>query len=281
VSTLLEFVRRPAPEPWVAAPGIPWSDPGFSERMLREHLSQDHDRASRREAIVDAHVVWMHETLLDGNASRVLDLGCGPGLYTSRLARLGHKCVGIDFSPASIAHAERTAREAELSCTYRCEDLHTADFDQDYDLVMLIFGELNAFAPDDARALLANAHRALRADGVLLLEVHTADSVRSAGTRPPFWYSAEQGLFSDRPHVLLQEHAWLQDASATVIRYSVVDAEQADVHTFVEGRQAYTDDGYRALLTAAGFEEVQLLPRLPGTADAPNNLTALVARKLV
>lgn len=33
-----------------------------------------------------------------GNPTRILDLGCGPGLYTSRLARLGHCCVGIDFS---------------------------------------------------------------------------------------------------------------------------------------------------------------------------------------
>jgi len=28
----------------------------------------------------------------------VLDLGCGPGLYASRLARLGHECTGIDYT---------------------------------------------------------------------------------------------------------------------------------------------------------------------------------------
>ena len=41
--------------------------------------------------------------------ARVLDLGCGPGLYTTRLAKLGHTCVGIDFSPASIAYAKAEA----------------------------------------------------------------------------------------------------------------------------------------------------------------------------
>ncbi len=279
VSTLLEFVRRPLPVPWKGEPGVPWSDPAFSERMLLEHLSQEHDRASRRARVIDAHVEWIHRHLLNGRPSRMLDLGCGPGLYTSRLAKLGHECTGIDFSPASIAHAEQEAMAASLSCAYRCEDLRTADLGEGYDLVMLIYGELNAFAPDDARAVLSKAHRALSAGGALLLEVHSADAVRSAGARPPFWYSAEQSLFSDRPHVLLQEHLWRSDTSTAAIRYSIVDAERADVQTFVEGRQAYTEDEYHALLTDASFADIEVLPSLPGTPDAPTNLIAIVGRK--
>jgi SAM-dependent methyltransferase len=247
--------------------------------MLREHLSQDHDRASRRGTVIDAHVEWIHSQLLTKRPSRVLDLGCGPGLYTSRLAKLGHACTGIDFSPASIAHAEQEAQRAGLTCTYRSEDLHAAHLGEGYDLVMLIFGELNTFAPEDARAVLSRARRALSARGVFLLEVHTADAVRSAGARPPFWYSAEQSLFSDRPHVLLQEHMWRPDTSAAAIRYSIVDAESADVQTFVEGRQAYTEGEYLALLTEAGFTDIEVLPSLPGAPDGPGTLLAIVARK--
>ena len=46
---LSELVARfgLAPEPWVEGRTIPWDDPGFSQRMLREHLSQQHDGASR------------------------------------------------------------------------------------------------------------------------------------------------------------------------------------------------------------------------------------------
>jgi SAM-dependent methyltransferase len=190
--------------------------------MLREHLSQEHDRASRRSIVVDAHVAWLHEDLLQRRPSSVLDLGCGPGLYTSRLARLGHECVGTDMSPASIAHARRETETSKLSCTYQCADVRIANLGQAFDLVMLISGELNALPPDDARMLLSKAYVALGERGTLLLEVHPADAVRSAGARPPFWYSAEQGLFSDRPHVLLQEHSWEQTSSTAAIRYSIV-----------------------------------------------------------
>ncbi len=107
---LIELIRRPrTPEPWAEGEKIPWSDPGFSQRMLNEHLSQAHDAASRRFEIIDQQVEWIHHQVLKGKPGRVLDLGCGPGLYTSRLAKLGHACTGIDFSPASIAYARQQA----------------------------------------------------------------------------------------------------------------------------------------------------------------------------
>jgi len=113
---LLDVVHRHGdPKPWAEGEKIPWNDPDFSRRMLNEHLSQEHDAASRRFETIDNHVKWIHGQVLKANPTRVLDLGCGPGLYTNRLAKLGHHCVGIDFSPASIACAREQAEEAGLS----------------------------------------------------------------------------------------------------------------------------------------------------------------------
>src|SRR6266542_3437561 len=95
-------LRQCPPEPWREGDNIPWHEPAFSARMLAEHLSQAHDAASRRAATIDRQVAWIHEAVLRGRPTRILDLGCGPGLYTGRLARLGHTCVGIDYSPAAI-----------------------------------------------------------------------------------------------------------------------------------------------------------------------------------
>jgi 2-polyprenyl-3-methyl-5-hydroxy-6-metoxy-1,4-benzoquinol methylase len=126
---LTDIVRRTAvPEPWAEGEKIPWNDPDFSARMLQEHLSQEHDAASRRFEKIDRHVAWIHTHGLGEKPSAILDLGCGPGLYASRLARRGHTCVGIDFGPASIAYARAQAEREGLACTYRLEDLRTADF---------------------------------------------------------------------------------------------------------------------------------------------------------
>ena len=148
---LLDLVRRsPRPEPWAEGDNIPWHEPGFSSRMLREHLSQAHDAASRRSEKIDRQVAWIHGGLLNETPSRVLDLGCGPGLYAARLAALGHRCRGIDFSPASIRYARERAATDGSACVYVEGDLRQADFGRDHDLAMLLYGELNVFAPDDA-----------------------------------------------------------------------------------------------------------------------------------
>ena len=128
--------QRPAP--WEAGEKIPWHEPAFSQRMLEHHLSQEHDWASRRENLIDHHVTRIAE-LLSGKTSRILDRGCGPGLYAQRLAKLGHDCVGIDFSPASIAYAREQAHKAGLSIPYELADVRKYEAEGLFELVLMVF----------------------------------------------------------------------------------------------------------------------------------------------
>ncbi len=267
LQTLLDVVRRHAAAPWGDAPKIPWHEQSFSERMLSEHLSQDHDRASRRFELIDTDVDWIHEHVLGSQPQRILDLGCGPGLYTSRLAQRGHTCVGIDYSPASVAYAKDEARRMALSCEYVLGDMRQVDYGTGYGLVMMIHGEFNSFQPSDAKMVLAKTDLALAESGVLLLEVHTPEAVQLMGKRPPLWHTAEHGLFSDQPYLVLQERAWDTASRASTTRHFVVDAATGEVTTLAETLQAYRDDEFSALLRECGFEETERIPSLSGMAD--------------
>jgi SAM-dependent methyltransferase len=272
--------RQPVPKPWAEGEKIPWNEPEFSKRMLHEHLSQAHDAASRRFEIIDKHVDWIHHQVLKGNPARILDLGCGPGLYANRLARLGHHCVGIDFSPASIAYAREQAEEAGLDCKYFHQDIRQADFGEGFGLVMSIFGELNVFLPAEAKGILANAWRALVPDGFLLLEPHTFTKVAEIGGEPHSWYSAEKGLFSDEPHLFLQENFWDAKNKAAIQRYYVIDAATGGVTFNSSTMQAYTNEDYRLLLAECGFTDAVFYPSLGGSAGSPEGgLIAILSRK--
>ncbi len=267
---LLDIVRRELkPEPWAEGEKIPWNDPAFSARMLPEHLREDRDAASRRAAIIARHVQWIHSHVLEGRPSRVLDLGCGPGLYDQRLAALGHVCTGIDFSPASIAYAREQAAASGANCTYILGDLRSTPFGPDgsYDLAMLIYGELNVFRRAEALAILTKAHRALAPGGRILLEPHTFEAVQSVGQGPSTWYSSHSGLFSERPHLMLYEPIWYAEQAIAVERYYVVDAETGAVTRHASSMLAYTNDDYRQLLTEAGFHDVRFYPSLMGEPD--------------
>lgn len=254
-------VRDLPPRPWAEGEQIPWHEPGFSARMLREHLAQAHDAASRRAALIERHVASIHH-MLGERPARILDLGCGPGLYTGRLARLGHSCVGVDIGPASIAYARAQAKAEGLDCAYTQGDIRDADYGAGYDLVMQIFGELNVFRPADARLILAKARAALAPGGLLLLELSTAAAVRERGLSPPGWHSAPAGLFSDRPHLVLRESFWDEAQAAATERYYVVDAATAAVERHALSARAYTSEEQRALLEECGFTDVRQLPSL-------------------
>ena len=86
---IIDIIRSAdPPRPWALGDNIPWNDPEFSERMLREHLSPEHDLASRRIELIEKHTRWIHDHVLKSKTARILDLCCGPGLYGVRLAPL-------------------------------------------------------------------------------------------------------------------------------------------------------------------------------------------------
>ncbi|MEW5872733.1 MAG: class I SAM-dependent methyltransferase [Chloroflexota bacterium] len=276
---LIELVqRRPRPEAWAEGEKIPWNEAEFSQRMLAEHLSQEHDAASRRSEKIEQHVAWIYAELLGGKPGRVLDLGCGPGLYASRLGRLGCTCKGIDFSPASIAYARRTAEQEGLNCTYLEEDVRRVDYGSGYDLAMMIFGEFNVFRMEDASLILRKAQAALRPGGMLLLEAHTFQIVQALGEQGTSWYSSAGGLFCEQPYLCLMENFWDAERRVTTERYFIVEAASGEVQRYASSMQAYSEEEYRTLAEAAGFREVRFQAAF-GEAEVDPNLVVITARR--
>lgn len=265
---LLDLIQRtPDPDPWSEGDNIPWNQPAFSQRMLKEHLSQEHDAASRKFGHIDQHVQWIHHYALGEKSCQILDLACGPGLYANRLAKLGHQCVGIDYSPASIAYATETAHKENTGCSFFEADIRQAEYGQGYDAAMLIYGEFNVFKPSDIRLILTKMHQALKPGGILILEPHTFEAVQDWGMKSPTWYSQETGLFSEKPHLVMQEYFWDATSQAITIRYLIVDAATGNVVRYAQSLQAYTETQYQNLLEACGYENIRFYPSLTGTPD--------------
>jgi SAM-dependent methyltransferase len=281
MKTILDIIdRAQKPAPWSEGDNIPWNDPDFSDRMLAEHLSQEHDLASRKSATIDEHVAWILSTALEGRPARVLDLGCGPGLYAHRLAAGGCECVGMDFSPASIRHAKEVAAAEGVRCRFVHADVRDEGFGDGFDLVMVIFGQLNVFPRDRAKEILTKAHAALEPGGRLLLELQSAKQIQKGGEAGPSWYSAAPGLFSEQPHLVLQENFWDAEAAASTTRFMVIDAATGAVSSYAMSNEAYTTEELDGALRTAGFTEVQSFPSLSGkTASDETELPVIVARR--
>ena len=106
-------------------------------------------------------------TPLEGKTA--LDVGCGAGLLTEPLARLGAKVTGIDASPEVIAVAREHAAGAALEITYRSGDVQ--QLEGQFDLVTAM--EVIEHVADPEAFLKALASR-LAPDGLLVLSTPNA-----------------------------------------------------------------------------------------------------------
>ncbi|WP_197282088.1 class I SAM-dependent methyltransferase [Dethiosulfatarculus sandiegensis] len=238
---------------WQGQYKIPWDEPEFSRRMLREHLSQDHDLASRRESFIQSQTKWINRNILP-EPGRILDLGCGPGLYCPALVQGGHTYRGIDFSPASIAYAKKQNPGKGLA-DFRQGDLRDLDFGENYDLVMMLYGELNVFSPEHCRKILEKARHALAKGGVLLLEVHRFSAVKAMAQAQPTWFKAKSGLFSSDPYLCLMENHWHKDQSAAEQHFLVIDLANSRLSPLKSTTKAWTNKELQGLLIEAGFNQ--------------------------
>ena len=273
------ITRKETPEPWSEGEKIPWNDSEFSERMLRHHLTQEHDLASRRFEIIDRHVDWIHNKL-GGKPSQILDLACGPGFYSNRLTKLGHNCRGIDFSPASIKYARKQANKDKVEIDYVLEDIRTADYGENNDLVLFLYGEFNVFKPVDIKRVLKKAYDSLKKGGLFIAEPNRYETVKQVGTSPTSWYSSQEGLFSPKPHLCLIENFWDQEKQVATTRYFIIDAETNNVTLHASSMVAYTREKLNQIIREAGFKHIAFHESLSdGNKDLDKNLEVIEARK--
>ncbi|ELX2981025.1 class I SAM-dependent methyltransferase [Salmonella enterica] len=257
---------------------IPWDEPAFSQRMLENHLSQDHDWASRRLTVIEQQVDWITRQLPTG--ARILDLGCGPGFYTRLLAENGFTCTGVDFSPASIEWASQQAQAAGLNVKYIQQDIRTYTPEEQFDFIMMTFGELNVFSSADACNLMGQCALWLVPGGKLLIEVHTFEEVKRQGMAPSGWQRCLQGLFLATPHLLLTENSWDDETQISSTQFWAIE-ENGHVTRFGSQMTAWHDEEYVRLLSNAGLSVQQRLECSvwPVSETFEDKLFALLAQK--
>ncbi len=262
---------------WSGAFKIPWHDREFGRRMLREHLSQDHQLASRKAEMIEGQVEWIDQHTGAGTSRNLLDLGCGPGLYARAFAERGFEYHGIDISPVSIEYACEQFADAG---TFAAADIRDAEFGTDRDVVSFIYGEFNVFSEADERRILRKAWDALKPGGHLLIEVQTYDAVKGVGSLPPSWYrggAGVSGLFSEQPHLVLMENHWVEEAETAVQEFFVLHGgSESEMQVYRNTSSAITDDVMAAMLRESGFADVAFPSDWPVPDEA---LRLVVARK--
>jgi 2-polyprenyl-6-hydroxyphenyl methylase / 3-demethylubiquinone-9 3-methyltransferase len=138
-----------------------WWDSKGSSAMLHR-LNPVRLRFVREQ--IDAHWGGNAASFRPLAGKTALDVGCGAGLLTEPLARLGARVTGLDAAPENIAAARAHAEGQGLPIDYRCEDV--AAIEGQFDLVTSM--EVVEHVADPAAFIAALAAR-LAPDGLMIL----------------------------------------------------------------------------------------------------------------
>lgn len=133
---------------------------GYGEGDLLPHPALMHRLMSRRDAWLMARLSVLPR------GAEVLDVGCGAGKTSLRLARLGFRVTGIDISDARIAEARERARAEGATITFRVGDAEELDLPaESFDAICCT--AILHHLPDVERDL-ATFHKLLKPGGSLL-----------------------------------------------------------------------------------------------------------------
>ena len=96
----------------------------------------------------------------------ILDLGCGGGLVSESLSRLGGNVTGIDFVKKNIEVAKYHSSKKKLKINYKHEDIENIKINKKYDIIIMyeILEHLN-----DWRGLIKNIIRNLNSNGTIII----------------------------------------------------------------------------------------------------------------
>jgi len=210
---LFQLLQKP--NLWQRSPEPFWDDEHISKGMLEAHLNPDWDAASRKHDSIDRSVEWL-SSIFPAHG-KILDLGCGAGLYTKRLSDMGYDVTGLDFSKRSIAYA----KSHDTKTSYIYQNYLEIDYSAEFDAVTLIYCDYAALTSDERKKLVASVFKSLKPGGLFILDVFTEKHFRDKENKTSWSLNGNGGFWSANPHICL-EATYLYENNTVAVDQCIV-----------------------------------------------------------
>ncbi|MCQ1529941.1 class I SAM-dependent methyltransferase [Lutispora saccharofermentans] len=253
-----------------------WTDEHISKNMLSAHLDLEGDAASRNIRTIEKTIEWLTDKIPKGG--KVLDLGCGPGLYSSLLAKKGYSVTGVDISKQSISYAKNKAMEEDLQIDYRYADYIKDDVGMGYDAVICIYCDFGALTPEEQTILLKKIHCGLSDYGIFIFDVFKIGLCSKMQEYRNWYYAGKETFWCDKPHFVLEEVKHFIDYKTWGSRTIIIEEGKAPKE-FIIWDNYYTEDDIEKLLKNNGFKILSINSKLVAENEFTSNDVMFIEAK--
>ena len=275
---LEDINSRPEPFEFYTASDL-WTDEHTSEQMLKYHLNEDVDLSSRNSAFIDRSVEWIASEFNIGIGTKIADFGCGPGLYSTRLAQMQADVTGIDFSKRSIQYAQEVAIREGLSIRYVNQNYLEYETDDRFDLILMIMCDFCALSPAQRNKMLTKFHTFLEGGGIVVLDVYSLNAFEEREETALYKANLLEGFWSANKYYGFQNTFKYEREKVVLDKYTLIEADRT--RTIYNWLQYFSPETLEREFTKCGFTIEKIFSDVAGTPfDSKANEFAVVAKKI-
>ncbi len=275
---LKEINERPAPFQFYTADEL-WADEYTSKQMLAYHLNESIDVSSRNKSFIESSVEWIVSHFGVDKETEIADFGCGPGLYTSRLAERSAIVTGIDFSRNSIEYAKQAAAQKGLKINYVHTNYLNFDTSDSFDLITMIMCDFCALSPEQRKTMLSKFHSLLKPDGSVLLDVYSLNSFNQKEESATYELNQLYGFWSPDDYYGFVNTFKYEEEKVILDKYTII--EESRKRVVFNWLQYFSEDSIRKEFKENGFKVEEIYSDVAGKIFDPESPEiAIVAKKI-
>jgi 2-polyprenyl-3-methyl-5-hydroxy-6-metoxy-1,4-benzoquinol methylase len=274
---LKEINTRPAPFQFYTADEL-WADEHTSKQMLEYHLNESIDVSSRNRKFIESSVDWIVTHFGVDKSTAVADFGCGPGLYTTRLAERGAIVTGIDFSENSIEYAKQVAAQKGLDIKYVQKNYLDFDTTDRFDLITMIMCDFCALSPEQRKRMLSKFHSLLKPDGSVLLDVYSLKSFNQKEESTIYELNQLNGFWSPDDYYCFVNTFKYEEEKVILDKYTIIEESRRRV--VYNWLQYFSKESIKKEFEQNGFKVEEVFSDVAGKTFGPESPEiAIVAKK--
>ncbi|MCL2225528.1 MAG: class I SAM-dependent methyltransferase [Defluviitaleaceae bacterium] len=187
------------------------------------------------------------------NNFTVLDLACGTGNITLRLAEMGYDLIGADASEDMLAEANRKAYEANKNILFIRQDMRELNLFGTIDATVCVCDGLNyILSESDLLTVFKRVHLFLNPNGIFIFDMNTEYKFKEMFSNNIFEDVGEGG----------ESYEWenAYDPQTKINEYRITFFLRNEDNAFEEihKQRAYPTSNISNLLREAGFSSVEI-----------------------
>lgn len=253
IDRLIKITKRP--EVYEKGDSVMWTDEYVSKQLLNFHLNPDIDAASRKPESIE-RTLKLIESCCNKSDMEILDLGCGPGLYAENLAEKGHRVTVVDFSENSISYARSQAQEKGLDIEYVCKNYLELDYENRFDLVMIVYTDFGVLLPEERAKFLENVYRALKPGGIFVFDVINDRNADEKFQEMKTWSFEKGGFWMPEPYLELINGVRYPDKKVFLKQHLVIDGS-GNVKDYRFWASHFSPEDMKKILSEKNFTDIE------------------------